>query len=67
MKRVSGRVLAKVLTRRGFELVRVKGSHHQFFKRGVGLITVPVHGHGDLKPGTQRNIMRAAGLTDEDL
>lgn len=29
--------------------------------------TVPVHGNTDLKPGTQRSIMRDAGLTDADL
>jgi predicted RNA binding protein YcfA (HicA-like mRNA interferase family) len=28
---------------------------------------VPVHGNQDLKPGTQRGIMRDAGLTDDDL
>jgi predicted RNA binding protein YcfA (HicA-like mRNA interferase family) len=28
---------------------------------------VPVHGNRNLKPGTQRGIMRDAGLTDDDL
>jgi predicted RNA binding protein YcfA (HicA-like mRNA interferase family) len=28
---------------------------------------VPVHGNQDLKPGTQRSIMRDAALTDADL
>jgi predicted RNA binding protein YcfA (HicA-like mRNA interferase family) len=28
---------------------------------------VPVHGNQNLKPGTQRAIMRDAGLTDDDL
>lgn len=28
---------------------------------------VPVYGNHDLKPGTQRGIMRDAGLTDDDL
>ena len=28
---------------------------------------VPVHANADLKPGTQRNIMRVAGLKDCDL
>jgi predicted RNA binding protein YcfA (HicA-like mRNA interferase family) len=27
---------------------------------------VPVHGNQDLKPGTQRSIMRDAGLTEAD-
>jgi len=28
---------------------------------------VPVHGNQDLKPGTQRGIMRDAGLTEGDV
>jgi predicted RNA binding protein YcfA (HicA-like mRNA interferase family) len=30
-------------------------------------VTVPVHANKGLKPGTQRSIMRDAGLTDADL
>ena len=32
-----------------------------------GRVTVPVHGNKDLKPGTQRSIMRDAALSDDDL
>jgi predicted RNA binding protein YcfA (HicA-like mRNA interferase family) len=31
------------------------------------LICVPVHGNRMLAPGTQKNIMKAADLTDDDL
>jgi predicted RNA binding protein YcfA (HicA-like mRNA interferase family) len=30
-------------------------------------VIVPVHGNKDLKPGTQRAIMKDAGIADADL
>jgi predicted RNA binding protein YcfA (HicA-like mRNA interferase family) len=48
----------------GWELARVRGSHHQLqhpVKRGT--ISVPVHGSEVLAPGTLRGIIRSAGLT----
>jgi predicted RNA binding protein YcfA (HicA-like mRNA interferase family) len=68
LKPVSGKRLRKILEKHGWVLVRVKGSHHIFEKSGVAAtINVPVHGNQTLKPGTQKSIMRTAGLTDEDL
>jgi predicted RNA binding protein YcfA (HicA-like mRNA interferase family) len=68
MKPVSGRRMCRVLESRGWELVRVSGSHHVYRHPSSGKqTTVPVHGNKDLKPGTQRSIMRDAGLTDDDL
>lgn len=48
-------------------LDRIKGSHHIYRRSGRSPVSVPVHGNKNLKPGTQRAIMRAAGLTDDDL
>lgn len=68
MKPVSGRRMCRVLEARDWELVRVSGSHHVYRNATTGeQTTVPVHGNKDLKPGTQRSIMRDAGLTDNDL
>jgi predicted RNA binding protein YcfA (HicA-like mRNA interferase family) len=68
MKAVSGKEMCKVLERRGWILDRVKGSHHIYTRPGATRpISVPVHGNKTLRPGTQRSIMRAAGLTDDDL
>jgi predicted RNA binding protein YcfA (HicA-like mRNA interferase family) len=68
MKPVSGRRICCILESKGWVLVRVRGSHHAFqFPEGSQMIIVPVHGNRDLKMGTQRAIMRDAGLTDEDL
>ena len=49
-------------------LTRFNGSHHFYRDPATGRrAVVPVHGNQDLKPGTQRGIMRAAGLSDADL
>lgn len=68
MNPVSGKTLCRALERKGWKLIRVRGSHHVYGRPEFpGRITVPVHGNQDLAAGTQRSIMRAAGLTDDDL
>jgi predicted RNA binding protein YcfA (HicA-like mRNA interferase family) len=60
--------MCRILERRGWRLLRIKGSHHVYGRDNPpGRMTVPVHGNQDLDPGTQRGIMRTAGLTDADL
>jgi predicted RNA binding protein YcfA (HicA-like mRNA interferase family) len=68
VKPVSGKRMGKVLADRGWVLLRIKGSHHHYghIDRNE-IVQVPVHGNRDLKPGTQRSIMRSAGLSDDDL
>lgn len=51
--------IVKRLTKEGFELVAVKGSHHKFRKGSVTVI-VP-HPKKDLPLGTARNIAKMAG------
>ena len=47
----------------GWELKRIKGSHHIYKKPGeMRLITVPVHGNESLKPGLLNRILKDAGL-----
>jgi predicted RNA binding protein YcfA (HicA-like mRNA interferase family) len=67
VKPVSGKRMCKLLEARGWAFDHTKGSHH-IYKRGdpPESLPVPVHGNRDLKPGTQRRIMRVAGLTDAD-
>jgi predicted RNA binding protein YcfA (HicA-like mRNA interferase family) len=65
---ISGREMCRVLERHGWSLIRIHGSH--FIYRNLETnrqLVVPFHANRDLKPGTQRSIMRAAGLTDDDL
>lgn len=68
MKIVSGKQMCRLLEQRGWTLARITGVHHIYRHSATGRRTVvPVHGNQDLKPGTQRSIMRDAGLTESDL
>jgi predicted RNA binding protein YcfA (HicA-like mRNA interferase family) len=60
--------MGKILEAFGWVHVRTRGSHYIYqHPERPGRADVPVHGNRDLRPGTQRNIMREAGLTDDDL
>lgn len=68
MKTVSGKRMCRVLEEHGWVLTRINGSHHVYrHATEPRIVVVPVHGNHDLKPGTQRGIMRDAGLNDSDL
>jgi predicted RNA binding protein YcfA (HicA-like mRNA interferase family) len=68
MKHVSGRQMCEALERAGWVLERIHGSHYIYNRPGAPRpIPVLVHGNKTLKSGTQRSIMREAGLTDADL
>ena len=59
--------LMKLLESRGFELKRVKGSHHFFVHPESGHITsVPIH-RKDLKKGTYYAILKQAGIDESEL
>lgn len=67
MKIVSGRAMCRALERKRWSLVGVRGSHHKYVDADGAHIVVPVHAGKDLRPGMQRDLMKQAGLTDEDL
>ena len=68
MKPVSGKRMCKILEARGWTLARKSGSHFIYDRPGAPRpVPVPVHANRDLKSGTQKDIMRQAGLTDADL
>jgi predicted RNA binding protein YcfA (HicA-like mRNA interferase family) len=67
MKHVSGKRMCRILEQHGWHLDRINGSHHIYVHPDGRRVSVPVHGNSDLKPGTQRRIMRDARLTDADL
>ena len=68
MKRVTGREMCRALEKAGWKQVRVRSSHFIYDREGaLRPIPVPVHGNKLLRTGTQRSIMRQAGLTDADL
>ncbi|TVQ68865.1 MAG: type II toxin-antitoxin system HicA family toxin [Balneolaceae bacterium] len=66
MKSVSGRHLAKILENQGWNLRRIKGSHH-IYSKAKKVVSVPIHGKKDLRKGTQIAIMKQAGITDDML
>jgi len=65
---VSGRDVVRALTRSGFVVDRIVGSHHVLVYPNdpTRTVVVPVHGARDLKPGTLRGIIRQAGFTVEE-
>lgn len=68
MKSVSGKQLCKIVKKKGWTLKRVTGSHHIFEKEGVEqILSIPVHKNQDLKIGTLKALMKASGLSENDL
>jgi predicted RNA binding protein YcfA (HicA-like mRNA interferase family) len=68
MKPVSGKELASVLERNGWQLLRVHGSHHIYGKPGSqARLSIPIHGNASLKKGLLAHLLKTAGLSDEDL
>ena len=64
---ISGAQLIKALRGMGFEVVRVKGSHH-FVRHADGRCTVvPVHRGENIGRGLLAQILRDCELTREDL
>jgi predicted RNA binding protein YcfA (HicA-like mRNA interferase family) len=68
VKPISGKRMCKILERRGWVYDHTSGSHRIYKRDGdASTIAVPVHGNRDMRHGTQKDVMRRAGLTDADL
>ena len=63
----TGQGVLRALLRAGFHVHHVKGSHHSLRHpdRPELRVVVPVH-KKDLPPGTLRNIIKQAGLSEEE-
>ena len=57
---MTGKDFIKKLLRDGWELDRVRGSHHIMRKDGV-ILSIPVHGNKDLKAGIYNDLNKKAG------
>ena len=67
LRRLKGRELIAALGNAGFEVVRVKGSHH-FLRHPDGRRTVvPVHRGETIGPGLISKILRDCELSPEEL
>lgn len=63
--RLKGQELIKILHRIGFEIIRIKGSHH-FLRNSKGLCTVvPVHSGEIIGPGLFLKILRDIEMSKE--
>jgi predicted RNA binding protein YcfA (HicA-like mRNA interferase family) len=67
MKALSGRDFARLVERRGWTLLRVKGSHHIYGKPGSIVLTIPIHGNRPLKIGLLRHLAKLAEIEVEGL
>ena len=67
MKPLTARQMISLLNVRGWSLIRQRGSHMMFRKLESGeLVIVPNH-PGPLSAGTQRRIMRDAGIGHDEI
>ena len=67
LPRLRGRELIRSLTKLGFEVIRVRGSHH-FLQHPDGRRTVvPVHAGEIIGPGLLSKILKDAEIEVDDL
>ncbi len=68
MKTVSGRQFAKAAERAGWVLLRVSGSHHIYGKESSPVrLSVPIHENRPLRAGLLNHLLKASGVSEEDL
>lgn len=65
LPRLDGRAVITALGRAGFEVVRIKGSHHLLRHSDGRTTTVPVHGSEIIGPGLLGKILRDCDLARE--
>lgn len=59
---ITPKKLLKELEKDGWEVIRIRGSHHILkHPTKIGLVTIPLHSK-DLKPKTLSSILKQAGL-----
>lgn len=67
LPRLTGKECIAALGKAGFEVVRVKGSHH-FLRHSDGRVTVvTAHAGETIGPGLMAKILRDCELTSEEL
>ena len=64
---ITGNELIKALSKIGFTVVRIKGSHHRLGHTDGRKTTIPVHGKETLGTGILLKILRDLDLSRDDL
>lgn len=68
MRAIAGREFARMIERRGWQLLRISGSHHIYGKAGIIVrLSVPIHGNRPLKTGLLRHLAKLAEIPDDEL
>ena len=68
MKAVSGKRLAELAASKGWQLARIKGSHHVYVHDDrTERLVIPMHGNRTLKIGLQRALMKIIPLQEDEL
>jgi len=64
---MSGRELARLVERHGWQLLRVAGSHHIYGKTGsIVRLSVPIHANRPLKTGLLRHLLKMAEIPENE-
>jgi predicted RNA binding protein YcfA (HicA-like mRNA interferase family) len=66
LPRLSGREVIGALGKAGFQVIRVKGSHHLLRHLDGRTTTVPVHGAELIGPGLLSKVLRDCELTRDE-
>jgi len=68
MRAIAGREFARMIERRGWQLLRISGSHHIYGKPGsIVRLSIPIHGNRPLKTGLLRHLAKLAEIPDDEL
>ena len=59
---MTGKALIKLLMNAGWQLDRIRGSHHIMVKDGYRAVPIPVHGNRDLPRSLEITIKKQAGI-----
>jgi predicted RNA binding protein YcfA (HicA-like mRNA interferase family) len=66
MKSLSGKELAKLLEKNGWQLLRIQGSHHIYGKpNNIVRLSVPIHSNQPLKRGLLHHLLKMANIDPE--
>jgi len=66
LPRLSGREIAKLVEKLGFERVHQVGSHAKYAHPDGRVTMVPIHGNEEIGPGLTNEIIKQTGITREE-
>jgi predicted RNA binding protein YcfA (HicA-like mRNA interferase family) len=68
MRAIAGREFVRMIEQRGWQLLRISGSHRIYGRSGsIVRLSVPIHGNRPLKTGLLRHLAKLAEIPDDEL